>query len=196
MKRTVVTAIMLALLTPFAGLAAERDVEGSVTQNGVRLTLEDGFALRSQRGDSVSIYLYPVEIVERDIRAARAGQAWAVALRKPSPDPQRWDWCPTVEIDLEAVNGRLTGRGNLTFANFMFSGLQNRNHTTNLTRSGDQARASVTALSFETDGGQEYVVVRSRASGLTYDGNNEYGWQLRARLPVYQQPAPETPQDR
>ncbi len=196
MKKAVISVIALALLVPLAGLGAKRQVEGSVTQNGLNLTLKDGFALRSHRGDGVTLYLYPVEIGERDIRAARAGQAWAVALRKPSPDPQRWDWCPTVEIELEAVSGRLTGRGDLTFANFMFSGLQKRNHTTNLTRSGDQARASVTALSFETVDGQAYVSLRSRASGLSYDGNNEYGWRVRARVPVYEQPAPEAPEQR
>lgn len=188
--------VALALLLPAAGPAAERQVTGQVTQNGLTLTLVDGFALRSHRGDSVTVYLYPVEIAERDIRTARAGQPWAVALRKPSPDPRRWDWCPTVEIDLEAVNGRLNGRGDLTFVNFMFSGLQKRNHTTNLTRSGDQARASVTALSFETVDGRPFVKLRSRATGLSYDGNNEYSWRLQARLPVYDAPAPTRPEGR
>lgn len=188
--------VALALVFPATGPAAERQVTGGVTQNGLTLTLVDGFALRSHRGNSVTVYLYPVEVVERDIQAARAGQPWAVALRKPSPDPRRWDWCPTVEIDLESVNGRLTGRGDLTFVNFMFSGLQKRNHTTNLTRSGDQARASVTGLSFETLDGRPFVKLRSRATGLSYDGNNEYSWRLQARLPVYDAPAPEQPDGR
>lgn len=193
--KTIVTAIALALLIPGTTLAAERRVEGQVTHNASQLELLDGFALRSSRGDTVTVYLYPVEIGERDIEAARAGQAWSVALRKPSPDPQRWDWCPTMEIDLQSVNGRLSGRGDLAFSNFMFTGLERRNHTTNLTRSGDQARATVTALSFEQNNGQPFVTLKSRASGLSYDGSNTYDWRIRARVPVFPEPAPEGPED-
>ncbi|MBA1147045.1 hypothetical protein H0Z60_08220 [Ectothiorhodospiraceae bacterium WFHF3C12] len=194
--KAVLTAIALALSIPGPALAAERRVEGHVTHNGSRLELTDGYALRSDRGDTVTVYLYPVAVGERDIQAARAGQAWAVALRKPSPDPSRWDWCPTMEIDLQSVSGRLTGRGDLAFGNFMFTGLDRRNHTTNLTRSGDQARATVTGLTFEDAGGQSFVNIETRAGGLSYDGNSTFGWRVRARVPVFPEPAPEGPDDR
>lgn len=194
--RAVLAILTLALSLAGPATGANRQVEGHVSLNGSQLALVDGFALRGPRGERVTLHLYPVEIGPQDITAARSGQAWAVALRKPSPDPQRWDWCPSVQIDVRSANAALDGRATLAFVGFMFNGLDRRNHTINLTRSGEQARATVTALSFDTASGQEYVNIRTRANGLSYDGDSVYGWRLRARLPVYPAPPAEPPADR
>lgn len=183
--------ISVGLLLAAPAGAAERTVEGYAAQNAKRLTLEDGFALRSARKDKVTLHLFPVAINERDIKAARAGQPWAIALRKPSPDPQMWEWCPTIEIDLQSVNGELESRSDLTFVNFMFTGLNRQNHTVNLTRSGDQARTSVTELALSERDGQAYVTIKSRASGLSYGDEHDYNWQIQASVPVYPAPQPD-----
>lgn len=181
----------VALIFLVSAAAADRTVEGYVARNGMQLELKDGFALRGPRDERVTVYLYPVAIGQQDIQTARAGQPWAVALRKASPDPRRWDWCPTVEIDMQSVNGALDGRGNLTFANFMFSGLDRRNHTVNLTRSGDQVRATITELRFSQRNDREYVTLSTRASGLSYDGKTEHAWRIKATVPVYTETQPD-----
>lgn len=190
--RRLVVAIAMCGLAAAAVAAPPRKVEGYVAQGPVRLKLVDGFAVRGTRGEKVTVYLFPVPLDDSDLQRGRAGQAWSIALRKPSPDPRQWNWCPTMEIDLQSLSGPLHSRANLTFANFMFTGLDQRNHTVNLNRSGEQARASLPTLKFSDSGDRRYVTVSSRARGVSYDGKTSYSWRVRARIPVLQKTGGES----
>jgi len=185
--RRLVAAIVMIGLAATAMAAPARKVDGYVAQGPVRLKLVDGFAVRGARGEKVTVHLFPVPLDDNDLARGRAGQAWSIALRKPSPNRRQWDWCPTVDIDMQSLSGPLRSRANLTFANFMFTGLDRRNHTVNLNRSGEQARASLSTLEFSQSGGSQYVTLDSRARSLSYDGKTTYSWRIHARLPVLQQ---------
>lgn len=187
-------AIFLCLLFQVAGAlwgqppSTEIDslrVEGKALFQGKPLPLKTAFAQWHTKKSMLSIFLFPFDITQEDLAIYKKRFDYR-DLKKPSPDPSRWQWVPWVWIDIifrpdAALSMENMKGANLAFVNFDFDG-------SSVTKSGDAFLLYKQFSAFSATGTNIGDSVEFSLKSIDDTEFHEFEIQLQGKTKILAQP--------
>ena len=168
---------------------------GFVSEDGVRMPVEDVFVVWNPVEGTLNVQLYPFELTAAERQEAGGGSSFGVAFHHDSPDPTRWaDWCPVAEWQLTFPDGDPTEPPNHLY--IMTYGFRKKSHTGNANLMGGPSGFPklIQELEVRLADGKSSLRLQTRGEFEIFDSTNE--WELtipEAAIHVQEPPPVDAP---
>lgn len=123
-----ILASLVILLITQTGFAAQ----GYIEKDGVRMNVEDSFAVLDKAKGKLTIYFLPGKLSDEGKRNIKEKSAFFALVDKPSPDPDKWSWYPYAKLELSNRTGKFETKQDLGHYYLMAYGIKKKNYTDNL----------------------------------------------------------------